>query len=597
MNTESLNRFLYGSKLWACALMRRTAYILTVVAVGLLIYAHGVEQNPLMLNKLYRAIDVILSIFVVIYFLRILYAFERVEFLRRTWFEGILMGIIFLNEFFTYILDFPLIYNLFEGIGVPLSVEVYRIVVSMYMLVLLVIELLETKVHLKALQLKPAITFISSFIALIAIGTGLFMLPKMTNAPDGMRFIDVLFMATSASCITGLAVVDPGTYFTLSGQVLLLLLVQLGGLGVMTFATFFASLMRQGIGIKHHVALHEIMESESLFSTKGLLPKLILLTLSIEAVGTFVIFFSWGQEVQFLNVASRFYYSVFHAVSGFCNAGFSLYPEGLYTDPIRFSYILHLAIAALVIFGGIGFPTMLDVFSPTAMRKRMSAPWRNWRLLSRVTIYTSAALLASGTLIFFLMEYYNTLSSLGFAEAFVAAFFQSATTRSSGFSTVDISSLNMSTLLVFLVLMFIGASPGSMGGGIKTTTFTIIILSVISTIRGRENVEIGNRTIPHSLSYKAFSVFTFAVVINVIFIILLSVTDAQFNIVHLVFEQVSAFATVGLSTGITAGLSDMGKTIIVISMYVGRVGTLTLALSTRASTTAYRYPPAHLAVG
>ena len=599
MNTESLNRFLYGSKLWAYALMRRTTYVLTVIAVGLLIYAHGVEQDPVMLVKLYRAIDVILSIFVIIYFLRILYAFVRLEFLRRTWFEGILMGIILLNEFSTYILGFPLIYNLFEGLGIPFSVEVYRIVVSMYMLVLLVVELLETKVHLKALQVKPAITFISSFIALIAIGTGLFMLPKMTNAPDGMRFIDALFMATSASCITGLVVVDPGTYFTLSGQVLLLLLVQLGGLGVMTFATFFASLMRQGIGIKQHVALHEIMESESLFSTKGLLPKLILLTLSIEAVGAFIIFFSWSPEVRFESVAGKVYFSVFHSVSGFCNAGFSLFPEGLHTTPVRFSYVLHLVIAALVILGGIGFPTMLDVFSPTAMRRRLRAPWRNWRLLSRVTIYTSAGLLAAGTLIFFLLEYYNSLSSLSFAEALVSAFFQSATTRSAGYSTVDVSSLSVSTLLVFLVLMFIGASPGSMGGGIKTTTFAIIILSVAATIRGRENVEIGNRSIPHSLSYKAFSVFTFAVVINVIFVILLSVTDAQFQIVHLVFEQVSAFATVGLSTGITAGLSDMGKAILVISMYVGRVGTLTLALalSTRSSTAAYKYPAAHLAVG
>ncbi|WP_161888754.1 TrkH family potassium uptake protein [Pontibacter russatus] len=599
MNTESLNRFLYGSKLRAYALMRHTAYTLTGAALGLLIYAHGVEQDPMMLNKLYKAIDAILSIFVLIYLLRIVYAFERAKFLRRTWFEGILMGIIFLNEFSTYVLGFPLIYNLFESIGIPLSVEVYRIVVSLYMLVLLVIELLETKVHLKALQVKPAITFIVSFISLIAIGTGLFMLPKMTNAPDGMRFIDALFMATSASCITGLVVVDPGTYFTLSGQVLLLLLVQLGGLGVMTFATFFASLMRQGIGIKQHVALHEIMESESLFSTKGLLPKLILLTLSIEAVGASIIFFSWGPEVRFESVAGKIYFSVFHSVSGFCNAGFSLFPEGLYTAPVRFSYVLHLIIAALVILGGIGFPTMLDVFSPTAMRRRLGAPWRNWRLLSRVTIYTSAGLLAAGTLIFFLLEYYNSLSSLGFAEALVSAFFQSATTRSAGYSTVDVSSLSVSTLLVFLVLMFIGASPGSMGGGIKTTTFTIILLSVAATIRGRENVEIGNRSIPHSLSYKAFSVFTFAVVINVVFVILLSVTDAQFQIVHLVFEQVSAFATVGLSTGITAGLSDMGKLIIVISMYVGRVGTLTLALalSTRASTAAYKYPAAHLAVG
>ncbi|PTX19331.1 potassium uptake TrkH family protein [Pontibacter mucosus] len=599
MNTESLNRFLYDSKLRAYALMRWTTYVLTILAVGILLYAHGVVEDPATLRKLFYAIDGILAIFVVIYLLRILYAFERLKFLRRTRFEGFLMLVVFINEFSTYVLGIPVIYNIFESIGIPLSVEWYRASVSMYMLLLLIVELLETKVHLKTLTLKPGITFLLSFISLICIGTGLFMLPKMTTTPDGMRFVDALFMATSASCITGLAVVDPGTYFTLSGQVLLLVLVQLGGLGVMTFATFFATLMRQGMGIKQHVAMHELMDSDSLLSAKGLLGKLITLTLSIEAVGAVIIFATWSPEVQFTNLGSKIFYSVFHAVSGFCNAGFSLFPEGLYTQPLRTGYILHLTIAALVILGGLGFPTMLDVFSPSAMRRRMHAPWRNWKLLSRVTIYTSAALLAFGTVVFFLLEYFNTLSTLNFAEAIVTAFFQSATTRSSGFHTVDISVLNTPTVLLFLALMFIGASPGSMGGGIKTTTFVVLILSVVTTIRGRENLEIGRRTIPHSVAYKAFSVFTFAVVINIICIFFLSITDAQFDILKLMFEQVSAFATVGLSTGITAGLSDAGKLIIVLSMYVGRVGTLTLALalSTRISTKAYKLPTSHLPVG
>ncbi|WP_266204420.1 TrkH family potassium uptake protein [Pontibacter kalidii] len=599
MNTESLNRFLYGSKLKVYALMRYTTYTLTILAVGILLYAHGVVEDPTTLRRLFYAIDGILMVFVVIYLLRILYAFERVKFLRRTRFEGLLMLVVFINEFSTYVLGVPLIYNIFDSIGISMSVELYRASVSLYMLLLLVIELLETRVHLKTLQLKPGITFLLSFITLITIGTGLFMLPKMTTTPDGMRFIDALFMATSASCITGLVVVDPGTYFTLSGQVLLLVLVQLGGLGVMTFATFFASLMRQGMGIKQHVALHQIMDSESLLSAKGLLSKLITLTLTIEAIGAVIIFATWSPEVQFSNLGSKIFYSVFHAVNGFCNAGFSLFPEGLYTQPLRFGYVMHLSVAALIILGGLGFPTMLDVFSPSSMRRRMAAPWRNWKLLTRVTLYTSAALLTLGTVVFFLLEYYNTLASLSFPEALVTAFFQSVTARSGGYHTVDISVLNTPTILLFLFLMFIGASPGSMGGGIKTTTFAVIILSVATTIRGRENLEIGHRTIPHSISYKAFSVFTFAAVINLFCIFLLSITDAQFEILQLVFEQVSAFGTVGLSTGITAGLSDAGKLIILLSMYVGRVGTLTLALalSTRANIKGYKYPEAHLAVG
>jgi trk system potassium uptake protein len=283
-----------------------------------------------------------------------------------------LMAIILVNHIGTYLFNFPIIYNIFEGIGMPLSVEIYRLLVSLYMLLLLIIELLETRVHLKTLQVKPAITFLMSFITLIALGTAMFMLPKMTNDPEGMRFVDALFMATSASCITGLTVVDPGTYFTLSGQVVLLVLVQLGGLGVMTFATFFATLMRQGIGIKQHVAMFEIMESESISFTKGLLRKLIIMTLSIEAIGVVVIFATWGNEAEFVGLGSKIFFSVFHAVSGFCNAGFSLYPEGLYTNPLRNSYALHLIIAALVILGGIGFPTISMCFR----RKRCVPVWQ-----------------------------------------------------------------------------------------------------------------------------------------------------------------------------------------------------------------------------
>ncbi|MFT2008032.1 TrkH family potassium uptake protein [Pontibacter sp. 13R65] len=599
MSTETLNSYLYDSKLKAYALMRRTTYVLTTLSIALLIYAHGVVESPVELQVLYYAIDAILAVFVVIYLLRILYNFERVRFLRRTWFEGLLMGVILVNQVGTYLLGFPVVYILFERVGIPLSVELYRIAISLYMLVLLLIELFETKVLHETVRLKPSITFIFSFVLLILGGACLLMLPKMTNAPEGMRFVDALFMATSASCVTGLAVVDPGTYFTFAGQVVLLMLVQLGGLGILTFATFFASLMRQGLGFKQHVAMHQLLESETLFSTKGLLRQLIFLTITIEATGAMVIFFTWGPDAEFTNLGTKIFYSIFHSVSAFCNAGFSLYPEGLYSAPVRVAYVLHIVVAILILFGGIGFPTILDVLSPKAMRRRMDVPWQNWKLLSRVTIYTSTVLVVFGTVFFFLLEYFNTLSHMSFVEALITSFFQSVTTRTAGFNTVDISALSVPTLLVFLVLMFIGASPGSTGGGIKTTTFLVVLLSVITTIRGRENLEVGHRTIPHSVSYKAFAVFTFAVLIDMSFIFLLSITDAQYDILRLAFEQVSAFATVGLSTGITAGLSDPGKLIIVLSMFIGRVGTLTLALalSTRAKSTSYKYPPTHLPVG
>lgn len=599
MSTERLNRLLYGSKLQAYALMRRTTYLLTLLSITLLVYAHGMAQDPVTVHRLFHAIDGIFAVFVLIYLLRILYAFERRRFLRRTWFEGVLMAIVFLNLVGTYILQLPVVYNLFDSTGIMLSVELYRLVVSIYMLVLLIIELLETRVYFKVLQLKPTVIFLLSFLGLVLIGAGLLMMPNMITSPGSMRFIDALFMATTASCVTGLVVVDPGTYFTFSGQLVLLMLIQLGGLGILTFATFFVSLMRQRMGIKQHLAMYEILESDTLFSTQSLLRSLVLMTFTIEGIGALVLFMTWGNDVEFVSLGSKIFYSIFHSVSAFCNAGISLFPEGLYTLPVRHSYVLHLVIAFLIILGGIGFPTIMDVLSPKSMRTRLGTPWKNWKLLSRITIYTSAALIILGTVGFFLLEYFNTLAHLNFAEAIVTSFFQSVTTRTAGYNTVDMSALTMPTLLMFIFLMFIGASPGSTGGGIKTTTFLIILLTVWTTIRGKRHVEISNRTIPHAVSYKAFSVFAFAAMLNLFFLFVLSITDSQFDIMRLAVEQVSAFATVGLSTGITAGISDTGKGVLILSMFIGRVGTLTLAvaLSTRATTTAYKYPETQLPVG
>ncbi|QCR21406.1 TrkH family potassium uptake protein [Pontibacter sp. SGAir0037] len=599
MDRESLNRALYGSKILVYKTLRRTTYVLTLLAVGLLLYAHGVEKKLEALSLIYQLIDGIMVAFVVIYFLRMLYSFERSKFIRSTWFEGLLMGIILLHVCCTYIFRFPILYFLFEGIGIPLSVELYRVLVSLYMLLLALVELLATRIYLRAVQLRTTTTFLLSFLLLILAGTTLLMLPKMSHSPEGIRFIDALFMAISSSCITGLAVVDVGSYFTFSGQVVILILVQLGGLGMLTFATFIASLMRQGIGIKHQIAVHELVEGESVYTSGSLMRKLLLFTLIIEGLGAVFIYLTWGDEVYFPNIGSKLFFSVFHAVTAFCNAGFSLFPEGLYTPPVQNSYALHLIVASLVIVGGLGVPTIVDVFSPANVRDRIRKPWKKWKTLSRITIYSSTVLLVFGTIVFFLLEYYNTLSGHGLVGGLTTAFFQSVTTRSSGFNTVDISALSVPCLMLFIFLMFIGASPGSTGGGIKTTTFVVILFAVASTIRNRPTIQIGRRTIPHVVAYKAFSVFTFAALANFFFIFILTLTDAQFSVLVLAFEQVSAFSTTGLSTGITAGLSDMGKCVIMLSMYMGRVGTLTLALalSARQMHATYKYPITNVVVG
>jgi trk system potassium uptake protein len=425
------------------------------------------------------------------------------------------------------------------------------------------------------------------------------MLPAATVNSGSMPFIDALFTATSASCVTGLIVVDTATYFTFKGHVILLCLIQMGGLGIITFATFFSTFFTKGTGIKHQSIMQNIFSSESLSSAQGLFKQVIGITLSIELLFTVAVFFTWGNEVYFESLGQKIFYSLFHSVSAFCNAGFSLFTDGLFAPEVRRAYMLHIVIAFTIIFGGLGFPVIEDVFSLKNLRDRLSFPWKDWKLSSKVAIFTSLVLILFGMIAFLILERNNTLSEMNLMERCITSFFQSVTTRTAGYNTVDFSKLTEPIILIMIFLMFIGASPASTGGGIKTTTFYLIVVSAIATIKERSRVEIGRRTIPNDLLFKAYSLFAFAVTFNFLSIFFLSITESGLGFLNLTFEQVSAFGTVGLSTGITAKLSYIGKLIIAMSMFVGRVGLLTLALtlSSRVATTSYKYPTAHIMIG
>lgn len=260
-----------------------------------------------------------------------------------------------------------------------------------------------------------------------------------------------------------------------------------------------------------------------------------------------------------------------------------------------------MVIALTIILGGLGFSTIQDVFSPKALRERLDKPWKEWKLSTKIAIHTSVVLTILGMLVYVLVERDNpkTVGGMGNFETMVSAFFQSVTTRTAGFNTIDFGDLKQPTLLFFIFLMFIGASSGSTGGGIKTSTFLLISISSFAMIRGKQQVDLGKRTISPELISKAMSILAFAIFYNFFMIFLLTLTDPDIDFVHIAFEEVSAFATVGLSTGITADLSLSGKSLIILTMFIGRIGTLTLllALSSRVVTTDYKYPNAHLMVG
>lgn len=303
--------------------------------------------------------------------------------------------------------------------------------------------------------------------------------------------------------------------------------------------------------------------------------------------------------MPFSGFGEKFFYSIFHSISAFNNAGFSLMTNGLYEEMVQNAYLLHIVIGILIFFGGLGFPVISDIWGLRRMRERIQQPWKTYSIATKIAVYSSIALLVFGAVAFFFIEKNNTLEEMNFGERVISSIFQSITTRTAGFNTVDIGSLAIPTLIMFIFLMFIGASSGSTGGGIKTSTFAAIFLASYATIRGKKNVELFKHTISQETLGRAYSIFLFSATFIFFSVFLLTIFEPQFDILALVFEEVSAFATAGLSTGITSELGVPGKIIIMVSMFVGRVGTLTLAfaLSSRIGSTEYKYPNANLIVG
>ncbi|MGB3616828.1 MAG: potassium transporter TrkG [Catalinimonas sp.] len=599
MRIERLNEGLYASRPLVERVLRYLTVLNVMGALALLIYRYGFDVSELRGGLLLTSFDAIFTLFVVIYLTRVLYSFERVRFLRRTWLEALLVFFLLVGGLLRFLTGDRILEVLLWTFEVAKGDRAYRLILSVFVLTLGVLEITRATSALSRVRVKPATLLIASFLALVGVGTGLLMLPAMTRPPGGMPPLDALFTATSAACVTGLIVVDTATYFTLKGQLVILLLIQLGGIGIVTFATFFTTLLSQRMGLRQQSVIREHLSSETLFEAKGLLRRVISITLVIEALGFALIYLTWGAQAEFYSTRQRLFFSLFHSVSAFCNAGFSLYSNGLYQGLVREAYVLHVVVAGIIILGGLGFSTITDLFSRQALRERLKKPWKEWLIGTKMSVYTSLALIAVGLVLFLAFEWNNTLADKTLVPKVIAAFFQSVTTRTAGFNTVDIGALAPATLIMFMALMFIGASPGSTGGGIKTNTFLLIAISALATIRSRTTVEFDRRTIPTDLLFKAFSVFAFAIAYNFVGILLLTVAEPGKELLPLIFEQVSAFATVGISMGITSDLSALGKGVIIASMFLGRVGTITLALavSSRMSSSTYRYPTGYVMVG
>ena len=460
------------------------------------------------------------------------------------------------------------------------------------------IELSRLSLTVNKLSLHPALIFILSFILVIFIGTLLLKLPNASVG--GISWIDAFFTATSAVCVTGLVVVDTATAFTGMGQTIILILFQLGGLGVMTFTSFFGFFFKGGQSLQSQLFLKDYINEDNIGKIGSTLIKIILFTLVFELlVGGLI--FTLVDATLFESAYERLFFSIFHAISAFCNAGFSTLSNGLYETGFRTAYHVHLVLGIAIIVGGIGFPVIVS-FAQYA--KRVVGNWYNlltkrdsfyhhtprvFNINTRLTTISTAILLAIGFVTYWIFEQNNTLAGLDGYAKLVTAFFGSVTPRTAGFNTVDLTQLALPTVLIYLILMWIGASPGSTGGGLKTTTFAVAVLNALSIAKGKDRVEVFNRQIDPETVRKAFAVMLLSLIVIGLGVFFVLFLNPDLKILEVAFEVFSAFSTVGLSLGITAKLTAGSKLVICMIMFLGRVGTLTVLVAFIKKTRSLRY--------
>ncbi|WP_378955865.1 TrkH family potassium uptake protein [Pelosinus sp. sgz500959] len=437
-------------------------------------------------------------------------------------------------------------------------------------------------------KLTPYQILVLGFAGLILCGALLLMTPQASVSGQSLNFIDALFTATSAVCVTGLVVVDTGTYFSIFGQMVIICLIQAGGLGIMTMATLMALVMRRKIQLRERLIMQEALNQMTVSGVVRLTQYIILITLLIEFIGGSILAVRWYADLG----SQAIYFGYWHAVSSFCNAGFDLFGNFSSLTNYVDDLTVNLTITSLIILGGIGYTVMFDVWG--------NRHWSKFALHTKLVLTTTTVLLIFGTLVILLLEMNNpdTLGPLTWQGKILGSYFQSVTPRTAGYNTVDIGKLQDATVFFMVILMFIGASPTSTGGGIKTSTIGVLMAAVWALITGKQDAEIFKRRIPQQLIYKAFSIFFIAATLIIFVTMMMSITENA-SFLRILFEVVSAFGTVGLTTGITQTLTEYGKIWIIIMMFAGRVGpvTLALALALRTRKGTVQYPEGKIIIG
>ncbi len=446
-----------------------------------------------------------------------------------------------------------------------------------------IIEYSRNAVSFYSRRINPYWIMVLSFIVIIILGAILLSLPN--SSYTHISLTDTIFTSTTAVCVTGFSVINIATDLTLTGQIILLILIQIGGLGILTFASFLGFLFSgRKISFQQRLLLRELATSQRVNDVIHTVYKIVLIMLLVESLGAVLIFYSVPDGV-FDTVSDQVFFAIFHSISAFCNSGLSNFPGGLHHVDLRFQSVLLLNISFLIILGGIGFPIMLNLYD--YLKLWVKNIWKRIRhkkrfthipyvinLNSKIIFITTAILLAVGWFGFFVFEYNTALREYSFPEKLSVAFFTSATTRTAGFGVIDLSGINFPTYILTIVLMWIGASPGGTGGGVKTTTFAVMVMNFWSLAKGENRLIIQKRRISNVSINKSFAIIIASLLWIGLSIFLIILLDPQFSLEEVVFEAFSAFSTTGLTQGITTHLSDGSKFVLIFLMLIGRVGSI-----------------------
>lgn len=435
-------------------------------------------------------------------------------------------------------------------------------------------------------RLNPPQLLVLGFAAVILLGAILLTTPWAVQNGKG-EFLTSLFTSTSAVCVTGLVVVDTGTHWTIFGQIVIMLLIQTGGLGIMSFATFFALLLGKKIQLRQRLVMQQALNKTSVEGIVDIFRYLLIFSFGIELAAGLILALNWGPSMGW---GKALWFGFFHAVSAFNNAGFDLFGSFRSLTGYSLDFVTNIVISSLIVIGGIGFVVLYEIFH-----------YKNTRSLSvhaRIVLISTAILIIGGTLLILGMEYNHSLKELPLYGKILAAYFQSISPRTAGFNTVDLNAMILPTQLLIIILMFIGGSPGSTAGGVKTSTFTLMWAAIISLLKGKKDTEIFKRRIPYNDVLTALSIVIMALTFVILIAWLLSFTN-NFVFIRLLFEATSAMGTVGLSLGLTPYLDTWGRILIIITMFVGRLGPLTIgyALAYREKRADISYPDGKVMIG